>query len=52
MTFSPTTLGEALVGGYRSMDLDTLWQPDLRGKIESNIDAVARGARNKVRAGL
>ena len=48
MTFSSTRLGEALVGGYRSMGLANLWLPDLRGKIEANIAAVARGARTKV----
>lgn len=48
MTFAPTALGEALVGGYRAMGLQNLWLPDLRSKIEANIDAVARGTRNKV----
>ncbi len=50
MTFAPTALGEALVGGYRAMGLENLWLPDLRSKIEANITAVARGVRGKARA--
>lgn len=49
MTFAPTALGEALVGGYRAMGLENLWLPDLRSKIEANITAVARGTRTKAR---
>lgn len=30
LTFSPTALGEGLVGGYRRMGLQNLWLPDLR----------------------
>lgn len=48
MTFSATPLGEALVAGYRAMGLANLWTPDLRGKIEANIAAVAAGQRSKV----
>lgn len=48
MTFSATPLGEALVAGYRAMGLANLWTPDLRGKIEANIAAVAAGQRTKV----
>jgi len=51
MTFAPSQLGEALVGGYRAMGLANLWLPDLRAKIEANIAAVARGARTKVGVG-
>ncbi|DBB17906.1 hypothetical protein WJX82_005956 [Trebouxia sp. C0006] len=47
MTFWPTSLGEALVGAYRKMGLENLWLPNLRGKIEANITAVAHGARSK-----
>lgn len=48
MTFSATPLGEALVSGYRAMGLANLWTPDLRGKIEAGISAVAAGQRTKV----
>ncbi|KAK9812774.1 hypothetical protein WJX72_003468 [[Myrmecia] bisecta] len=47
MTFWPSPLGEALVGGYRKMGLENLWLPDLRGKIEANITGVAQGQRSK-----
>ncbi|KAK9833803.1 hypothetical protein WJX74_006318 [Apatococcus lobatus] len=47
LTFWPSDLGQALVGAYRRMDLENLWLPDLRGKIEQNITAVARGMRTK-----
>ncbi|DBA87673.1 TPA: hypothetical protein ACH3X1_004680 [Trebouxia sp. C0004] len=47
LTFWPTSLGEALVGAYRKMGLENLWLPNLRGKIEANITAVAHGARSK-----
>ena len=30
LTFSPTSLGEGLVSGYRKMGLQNLWLPDLR----------------------
>jgi hypothetical protein len=50
MTFSPTPLGEALVGGYRDMGLSNLWTPDLRARIEANITLVAQGRRSKARA--
>ena len=49
MTFSPTPLGEALVGGYRDMGLSNLWTPDLRARIEANITLVAQGRRSKAR---
>ncbi|GAB4819974.1 hypothetical protein N2152v2_007020 [Parachlorella kessleri] len=48
LLFSPTALGEALISAYRKMGLANLWQPGLRGVIESNISAVARGQRTKV----
>ena len=48
MTFSATPLGEALVSGCRAMGLANLWTPDLRGKIEAGISAVAAGQRTKV----
>lgn len=47
MTFSPTALGESLISAYRKMGLENLWLPTLRGIIEQNIDAVARGIRTK-----
>ena len=47
MTFSPTALGESLISAYRKMGLENLWLPTLRGVIEQNIDAVARGVRSK-----
>ena len=47
MTFSPTALGESLISAYRKMGLENLWLPTLRGVIEQNIDAVARGVRTK-----
>ncbi len=49
MAFSPTRLGEALVGGYRDMQLNNLWQPSLRARIEQNITLVAQGRRAKAR---
>jgi DNA topoisomerase-3 len=45
LTLAPTPLGEALISAYAKMDLANLWRPELRGLIERNIDAVARGAR-------
>ena len=48
MAFSPTPLGEALVGGYRDMQLNNLWLPSLRARIEQNITLVAQGRRTKV----
>jgi hypothetical protein len=48
MTFTATPLGEALVSGYRAMGLASLWTPDLRGRIEAGISAVAAGQRTKV----
>ncbi|GAX84927.1 hypothetical protein CEUSTIGMA_g12348.t1 [Chlamydomonas eustigma] len=47
MTFWPTHLGEALIGGYRQMGLDGLWLPQLRGKIERAIADVAAGRATK-----
>ena len=52
MTFMPSPLGEALIGAYRRMGLEGLWVPTLRGVIESNIAAVARGQRTKARLAL
>ncbi len=49
MAFSPTPLGEALVGGYRDMQLNNLWLPSLRARIEQNITLVAQGRRTKAR---
>ncbi len=51
MAFSPTPLGEALVGGYRDMQLNNLWLPSLRARIEQNITLVAQGRRTKVYIG-
>jgi DNA topoisomerase III len=45
--FYPTPLGEALISAYRKMGLSNLWQPKLRGVIEGNITAIARGIRSK-----
>lgn len=47
MTFAPTSLGESLISAYCKMGLENLWWPTLRGIIEQNIDAVARGIRTK-----
>jgi hypothetical protein len=47
MQFSPTPLGESLISAYRKMGLANLWLPTLRGVIERNITAVARGQRTK-----
>lgn len=47
LTFAPTPLGEALISAYRKMGLENLWLPNLRGTIERNIDAVAKGHRPK-----
>ena len=30
LLFSPTPLGEALIGAYQKMGLDNVWKPDLR----------------------
>lgn len=46
-TFAPTPLGESLISAYRKMGLQNLWVPTLRGVIEQNISAVARGLRTK-----
>jgi nitroreductase len=46
-TFRPAPLGEALISAYRRMGLDSLWMPGLRGAIERNITAIARGERSK-----
>jgi DNA topoisomerase-3 len=46
-TFAPTPLGEALISAYKKMGLENLWMPSLRGIIEKNITAVARGQRSK-----
>lgn len=51
LQFSPTPLGQALISAYRKMGLANLWQPTLRGVIESNITAVAQGRRSKVWCG-
>lgn len=48
LRFAPTRLGEALIAAYRRMDLENLWLPDLRAKIETAITGVARGQRTKV----
>lgn len=45
--FSPTPLGEALVSAYARMGLASLWTPDLRGRIEAGIRAIAAGAATK-----
>lgn len=47
LCFWPTRLGEALISGYRKMGLDNLWTPTLRGVIEQNIAAIARGQVTK-----
>ena len=47
MEFWPTCLGEALISAYRRMGLDGLWKPDLRGRIEVGIGAVAGGHQTK-----
>lgn len=47
-TFSATPLGESLISAYSRMGLTNLWQPQLRGHIESNITAVAQGRSTKV----
>ena len=47
LTFAPTALGESLISAYRKMGLGNLWVPTLRGIIEQNITAVARGLRSK-----
>lgn len=44
-TFAPTPLGQALISAYNKMELSNLWVPTLRGVIECNINAVARGER-------
>lgn len=49
LTFAPTSLGESLISAYRKMGLESLWLPTLRGSIEQNIAAVARGAMTKER---
>ena len=49
MAFSPTPLGEALVGGYRDMQLNNLWLPNLRAKIEQTTTLVAQSRRIKAR---
>ena len=49
LTFAPTPLGESLISAYRKMGLESLWLPTLRGSIEQNIAAVARGAMTKER---
>jgi DNA topoisomerase-3 len=46
-TFAPTPLGESLISAYKKMGLENLWMPTLRGIIERNITAVARGQRSK-----
>jgi hypothetical protein len=51
MTFWPTPLGEALIGGYRRMGLDGLWLPELRGTIERSIADVAAGRATKEQVG-
>jgi DNA topoisomerase-3 len=43
LAFSPTGLGQALISAYRRANLDALWRPDLRARIEAGIDRVARG---------
>lgn len=46
-TFAPTPLGESLISAYKKMGLENLWLPSLRGVIERNITAIARGERRK-----
>jgi len=45
--FGPRPLGEALVSAYRRLGLGGLWEPALRGQIESSIRAVASGHKTK-----
>jgi len=45
--FGPRPLGEALVSAYRRLGLGGLWEPALRGAIETSIRAVAAGAKTR-----
>lgn len=47
MRFRPTSLGEALVSAYQKMNLEGLWRPNLRGRIEQGISSVAIGQQPK-----
>lgn len=48
MRFWPSDLGEALVSAYQKMNLEGLWRPDLRGRIEQGIQQVADGYQSKI----
>lgn len=47
LQFSATALGEGLIFGYCKMELDGLWKPNLRGKIEQAIKDIAAGTKSK-----
>jgi DNA topoisomerase-3 len=45
--FEPTDLGLALVQGYTSMGLDGLAKPNLRAKMEADMNSISRGNVSK-----